>query len=143
MSNIFPNREESKEKFVWEAAYEDGTIIKQINQDEKDSSTEELPRKGLKSFMLVGIEEEKIFNLKFHVGDKFAFRRRVAVKAGVGIQARYYIFKITRDNVDTVIWLNEGTREVIINRAEISAECRNDDWYYSISEVPSDNEEIS
>jgi hypothetical protein len=143
MSNIFPNREESKEKFVWEATYEDGAIIKQINQDQKDTSTEELSRKGLKSFALVGKEEEKIFNLKFHVGDKFAFRRRVAVKAGVGLQARYYIFKITRDNVDTVIWLNEETREVIVNRAEIPVECQNDDWYYPISEVPSDNEEIS
>ena len=142
MSNIFPNREESKEKFVWEATYEDGTVIKQINQDQKDTSTEELTRKGLRSFALVSETEERIFNLKFHAGDKFAFRRRVAVKAGVGLQARYYIFKIARDNVDTVVWLNEATREVIINRAEIPKECQNDDWYYPISEVPSDNEEI-
>jgi hypothetical protein len=71
-------------------------------------------------------------------GDTVAFRRRTQVKAGVGLIARYYLVAINRDGFSTVFYLNEETKEVRIERIDLSKTYDGTNIHYPIAEVVTD-----
>ena len=146
-SVLFPKKETSKEKFVWRATYEDGTVVNQ-KEDGKETSSDKLARKGLRKFEVL---EETVhgdtimLKLQLIAGDKFAFRRRMAIKASFGLLARYYGAGITRDGHVSILWLDEDTKTVELTR---HIDGRNDAttdeyWKHNFAFAENDDVEIS
>ena len=138
-SALFPGRETSKEKFVWRAYYADSTTMNQF-EGEKTNKCEDIDRTGLRSFEFME-EEKSILKINFLPGDKFSFRRRTAVKAGVGMLARYYVISLTYNDVVTYFWLDEETRKTEITRLNIGEDQTG--WFYAFAPVKNDNDVIT
>jgi len=138
MSQLFPNRETSKPKFVWRATYADGTIVNQFDEEKNELNTEQVDRNGLRHFEFIDEFNETVASFTMLPGDTVAFRRRTQVKAGVGLVARYYLVAINRDGFSTVFYLNEETKEVRIERIDLSKTYDGTNIHYPIAEVDTD-----
>lgn len=146
-SVLFPKKETSKEKFVWRATYEDETVVNQ-KEGGKETSSDKLNRKGLRKFEILEETvhgETVLLKLQLVPGDKFAFRRRMAIKASFGLLARYYGVGITNDGNTSILWLDEDTKTLELTRhAEGSNDATTDEyWKHNFAFAENDDIEIS
>ena len=143
MSNAFPgynDDEKSQPKFVWRAIYEDGSVLHQIKEENGEIielCTEHIDRVGLRAYELVE-NDEVAASFTFLPGDRVAFRKRVQLKAGEGVQTRHYLVAITRDEFCTMCFINEKTKEARIERTHLSKPNTTSTLYYPTSEADTD-----
>ena len=80
-----------KEKIIWSAILEDGTIITQYD-GENERSSEDIPRQGLRKFCLIAKKNNKaIFIQELRLGWKFFYRRRTAMDQGGPIEVVHIV----------------------------------------------------
>jgi len=70
-----------QEKLRWAAVMENGEIIDQY-QEEKTLSSEDIPRNGLRKFLLIDSDNTIVFVKELSPGWKFFYRRRTALSTG-------------------------------------------------------------
>lgn len=85
------------QKLSWVAIYQDGEITVQKDENGMKSS-EVLDHSKMYIFHLVTEEEQPIFTLRLRPGQRFFYRSRTAMRAGIGVLDRIHILGWRSDN---------------------------------------------
>lgn len=99
------------QRLTWVAIYNTGEVIIQRDDDGYKSS-EILDHTKLYIFHLITNDNKPLFTIRLKPGDKFFYRSRTAMRAGVGVIDRIHIVGWRNDNSKNVSFVSESDMHV-------------------------------
>lgn len=120
----------------WIAEYNDGSSLDNLKDD---VTSEKIDRSRLVSFIILDITGNKIFQLRFKKGDKFAYRCRNILRVD-GTKTKLHIIVLWRNSEEIVTFINESDLIVEVgNYVSSNATSFYDQYKYPISPVSADD----
>lgn len=94
------------QKLTWVAIYQNGEVIIQREENGMKSS-EVLDHSKIYIFHLVTDDDRPIFTLRLRPGQKFFYRARTAMRAGIGVLDRIHILGWRKEDEKAICFVSE------------------------------------
>ena len=133
------------QKLHWVVVYQNGDIIDQSSGEDELLKTDVLDHHKIYIFHLLNSQNKPIFTIRMCPGQKFFYRARTAMKAGLGVLDRIHIVGWRKGDERQVCFISESDMQV-----EIGDFVHKEDpykfyrpWFYEISWKEIDDNPIS
>lgn len=108
--NLVASSSDYIQKLTWVAIYQNGEII--IQKENGMKSSEALDHSKMYIFHLVNQNEQPIFTIRLKPGQRFFYRIRTAMRAGVGVLDRIHVVGWRSDNEKCICFVSENDMHI-------------------------------